>query len=68
MRPALKLKQLLADSETPMDENWMVSYIDVFVLMTTLFVLLLFLQSFCSDPDLVSDPVDIPDASLNTLT
>lgn len=44
MRPAIKLKQLLADSESALDENWMVSYIDVFVLMTTLFVLLLFLQ------------------------
>ena len=63
MRPALKLKQLLADSETPMDENWMVSYIDVFVLMTTLFVLLLFLQSPQmglgeGQRELPSDPAD----------
>ncbi|MDX1451028.1 MAG: OmpA family protein [Oleiphilaceae bacterium] len=44
MRAAMRLKQLMSDSDTAMDENWMVSYIDVFVLMTTLFVLLLFLQ------------------------
>jgi len=44
MRPAMHLRRLLADGEVIQDENWMVSYIDVFVLMTTLFVLLLVLQ------------------------
>ncbi len=43
MRPAMNL-QHITESETVADDNWMVSYIDVFVLMTTLFVLLLFLQ------------------------
>ncbi len=44
MRPSMHLKSILSDSETALDDNWMISYIDVFVLMTTLFVLLLFLN------------------------
>jgi len=43
-RPAIALRSLVEESEAAQEENWMISYIDVFVLMTTLFVLLVFLQ------------------------
>lgn len=39
-RPALQLKSILAEDQQNSEENWMLSYIDVFVLMTTLFIML----------------------------
>jgi len=45
IRPSLNLKALLAETEPGSDDNWMISYIDVFVLMTTIFVMLLVLNT-----------------------
>jgi len=42
-RPSLNLQAIAADTESIHDDNWMISYIDVFVLMTTIFVMLLVL-------------------------
>lgn len=44
VRPSLNLPSLFAETELRQDENWMISYIDVFVLMTTIFVMLLVLN------------------------
>lgn len=41
MRPSFNLQSMAADSESAQDDNWMLSYIDVFMLMTTIFVMLL---------------------------
>ena len=41
MRPSFNLQSMVADSESAQDDNWMLSYIDVFMLMTTIFVMLL---------------------------
>jgi chemotaxis protein MotB len=43
-RPALNLQQLNTDLESHSDDSWMISYIDVFVLMSTVFVMLLVLS------------------------
>jgi len=40
-RPSMNLKTTLHDGEVMTDDNWMLSYIDVFVLITTLFLMLL---------------------------
>lgn len=42
-RPALNMQSILAEDESAPEENWMVSYIDVFVLMTTVFIALVVL-------------------------
>lgn len=39
-----QLKNSFSNSDTPQEESWMISYIDVFILITTLFVMLLFLN------------------------
>ncbi len=39
-----QLQNLFSDRDVAHEESWMISYIDVFVLMTTLFVMLLFLN------------------------
>lgn len=44
VRPSLNLPSLFAETELRQDDSWMISYIDVFVLMTTIFVLLLVLN------------------------
>lgn len=41
MRPSSQLNTLSAGSDVAQDDNWMLSYIDVFVLITTLFLMLL---------------------------
>ena len=43
-RPSLNLRTLLADTEVAHDESWLISYVDVFVLLTTVFALLLVLS------------------------
>ncbi len=43
-RPVMQLEGFVEETEASVEENWMISYIDVFVLMTTLFVLLVFMQ------------------------
>lgn len=45
MRPSSYLKALHADSDVAQDDNWMLSYIDVFVLITTLFLMLLVMNN-----------------------
>jgi len=45
MRPSSYLKALNADSDVAQDDNWMLSYIDVFVLITTLFLMLLVMNN-----------------------
>jgi len=42
-RPSHNLQAIAAETEDIHDDNWMISYIDVFVLMTTIFVMLLVL-------------------------
>ena len=39
-RPSLSVHNLILESESANDESWMTSYIDVFVLMTSIFVVL----------------------------
>lgn len=39
-RPSLSIHNLILESEVANDESWMTSYIDVFVLMTSIFVVL----------------------------
>jgi len=39
-RPSMSVHNLVLESESINDENWMISYIDVFVLMTSIFVVL----------------------------
>tara|TARA_R110002072_G_scaffold47597_2_gene130752 strand:+ start:19698 stop:20396 length:699 start_codon:yes stop_codon:yes gene_type:complete len=39
-RPSLSIHNLVLESESTNDESWMTSYIDVFVLMTSIFVVL----------------------------
>lgn len=39
-RPSMSVHTLVLESESINDENWMTSYIDVFVLMTSIFVVL----------------------------
>lgn len=39
-RPSMSVHNLVLESESTNDENWMTSYIDVFVLMTSIFVVL----------------------------
>ena len=39
-RPSLSIHNLILESESANDESWMTSYIDVFVLMTGIFVVL----------------------------
>lgn len=39
-RPAFQLKESLEEDQASSEDNWMLSYIDVFVLMTTLFIML----------------------------
>lgn len=41
MRPSSQLKSWSADSIVAQDDNWMLSYIDVFVLITTMFLMLM---------------------------
>jgi len=43
-RPSLNLQLLENDIESNSDDSWMISYIDVFVLMSTVFVMLLMLS------------------------
>ena len=43
-KPSLNLQQLTNDLESHNDDSWMISYIDVFVLMSTVFVMLLVLS------------------------
>lgn len=43
-RPSLNLQLLASDIESHNDDSWMISYIDVFVLMSTVFVMLLVLS------------------------
>jgi len=43
-RPSLNLQLLTDDIESNSDDSWMISYIDVFVLMSTVFVMLLVLS------------------------
>jgi len=43
-RPSLNLQLLTNDIESNSDDSWMISYIDVFVLMSTVFVMLLVLS------------------------
>jgi len=43
-RPSLNLQLLANDVESNNDDSWMISYIDVFVLMSTVFVMLLMLS------------------------
>ncbi len=43
-RPSLNLQAFTDDIENKNDDNWMISYIDVFVLMSTVFVMLLVLS------------------------
>lgn len=44
MRPSSHLKTISEDSAVAQDDNWMLSYIDVFVLITTLFLMLLVMR------------------------
>lgn len=39
-RPSMSIMNFVTESESVNDENWMTSYIDVFVLMTSIFVVL----------------------------
>ena len=39
-RPSMSVQNLVLESESVNDESWMTSYIDVFVLMTSIFVVL----------------------------
>lgn len=41
LQPSSQLKALCQTSDVAQDDNWMLSYIDVFVLITTLFLMLL---------------------------
>jgi len=43
-RPSLNLQALNADIENNHDDNWVISYLDVFVLISTVFVVLLVLS------------------------
>lgn len=48
-RPAMNLKSILATTDSSSDDNWMLSYIDVFVLMTTLFLMLMVMNKPLQD-------------------
>jgi len=56
---------MAADSESAQDDHWMLSYIDVFVLMTTIFVMLLVMNrtgESVSESALASESVALSDA------
>jgi len=57
-RPSLNMKALFSDRESVHEDSWMISYIDVFVLMTTIFVMLLALSK--AESGLAVDGVESP--------
>lgn len=66
MRPSSQLKSLIEDSHVAQDDNWMLSYIDVFVLITTLFLMLLVInKSNFGTTELVETPqAEYPESPL----
>lgn len=50
-RPVMNMQSILAEHEADSEESWMISYIDVFVLMTTVFVVLMVLHKPVRDVD-----------------
>ena len=52
-RPSLSIHNLILESESVNDESWITSYIDVFVLMTSIFVVLFMMNK----PDIQNIPV-----------
>jgi len=68
MRPSSNLKTLSAESDVAQDDNWMLSYIDVFVLITTLFLMLLVLNkaNFGSVEQTLSDSkISLPQVEIS---
>ncbi|TNC80939.1 MAG: hypothetical protein C9356_11350 [Oleiphilus sp.] len=66
MRPSSHLKTLVEDSHVAQDDNWMLSYIDVFVLITTLFLMLLVMNrsSFGTTDMLEKPPAHFPESQI----
>jgi len=62
-RPALNLQTLSTDIESSNNDNWVISYLDVFVLMSTVFVVLLVLSHPEKEQNVAQTPIESPPLS-----
>jgi len=63
VRPSLNIQALMDDDQSENEESWMISYIDVFVLMTSIFVVLFMMNRVEQQVQPLADQNTVSDAT-----